>query len=116
MKIDIEEFNLKDVQVNPDTVLTFPAGLSGFENLKRYSLFHEEGKPTVFWLQSLDDTSVSFSVVEPKSLAIGYEIDLSDEDCNSIDYKDADETLVLVILYRTEAEDAASASRIAASM
>lgn len=111
MKIDLAKFGLKDVPVNPDAVLTFPKGLVGFEECKRYTLFHEEGKPTVFWLQSLDDPALSFSVMSPESLDIQYEIELSDEDCALIDLKDPAEATVVVILYREAADD----GRIAAN-
>lgn len=105
MKIDIERFGLKNVPVNPETQFTFPIGIAGFEDCKHFQLFHEEGGSTVFWLQSLDDTSVMFSVVSPDSLDMAYEIELSDEDCALIDLQSADEALVVVIVYRDEAEN-----------
>lgn len=104
MKIDIAKFGLKDVPVNPDAVFTFPQGLLGFENCKRFTLFHEEGKPTVFWLQSLDDENISFSVVEPGMIDICYEIELSEADCTLLDMKDTSEIVIVVILYRKEAD------------
>ena len=55
MKIDIERLGLKNVPIDPESVFTFPDGIAGFEDCKRFKLFHEEGKATVFWLQSLDD-------------------------------------------------------------
>lgn len=114
MKIDIDQYGLKDVQVNPDTVFTFPQGLVGFEQNTRYSLFHEEGKPTVFMLGSLDDPQLVFSVVPPEMLDIEYEIELSEEDCKLIDLKDPSEAVVVVIVYREPATDA-TGSKIAAS-
>ena len=104
MKIDIERFGLKNVPVNPDTQFTFPAGIAGFENCKTFQLFHEEGQPTVFWLQSLDDTSVMFSVVSPETLDMEYQIELSDEDCALIDLQSAEDALVVVIIYRNESD------------
>lgn len=105
MKIDIAKFGLKDVPVNPDAVFSFPQGLVGFEEAKRFTLFHEEGKPTVFWLQSLDNPQLAFSVVEPESIDLQYEMELSDEDCALIELKDAAEAVVVVILYREEADN-----------
>jgi flagellar assembly factor FliW len=100
MNIDIGQFGLKDVPVNPDTIFTFPNGLSPFEDHKRYSIFHEEGKPSVFWLQSLDDPQLSFPIMAPEKLDIGYEIELSDEECALLKLKSVDDAVVLVILYR----------------
>jgi len=104
MKIDIERLGLKDVSIDPETLFTFPQGIAGFEDNKRYKLFHEEGKATVFWLQSVDDTSVSFPIVAPEALDIEYQIELSDADCELLDLKSADEATVVVIVYRSEAE------------
>lgn len=104
MKIDIERFGLKDVFIDPETLFTFPQGIAGFEDNKRYKLFHEEGGATVFWLQSVDDTSVTFPIVAPEALDIEYQIELSDADCELLDLKSADEATVVVIVYRNEAE------------
>ena len=80
MKIDIDRFGLKNVQVDPDTLFSFSQGLAGFDEQKRFKLFHEEGGKAVFWLQSIDDTAVSFPIVTPDALDIAYEIELSDEE------------------------------------
>lgn len=111
MKIDIAKFGLTDVPVNPDAVFSFPQGLVGFEDARRFTLFHEEGKPTVFWLQSLDDPQLAFSVVPPESIDVQYEMELSDEDCALLELKDPAEATVVVILYR----EAADNGRIAAN-
>lgn len=103
MKIDIDQFDLKDVPVNPDAVFTFPKGLGGFEDCTRFTLFHEEGKPTVFWLQSLDDPGLAFSVVPPESLDIAYQIELSDDDVSLLGLADPADAVVIVIIYRDEA-------------
>ena len=104
MKIEIERFGVKDVPVDPETLFTFPQGIAGFEQCKRFKLFHEEGKPTVFWLQSVDDLSVMFPIVSPETIDLQYEIELTDEDCGLIDLTSAEEAVVAVIVYRSEAE------------
>lgn len=104
MKIDIERFGIKDVPVDPETLFTFPQGIAGFEQCKRFKLFHEEGKPTVFWLQSVDDLSVMFPIVSPETIDLQYEIELTDEDCGLIDLASAEAAVVAVIVYRSDAE------------
>ena len=111
MKIDIDRLGLKNVPVNPDTLFTFPQGLAGFEDCKRFKLFHEEGGGTVFWLQSVDDLAVMFPIVAPDALDIEYQIELSDEDCALIGLTDTQNAAVVVIIYRDEAEN----GRIAAN-
>jgi len=114
MKINIDKFDLKDVPVSPDHVFTFPEGLVGFEAQKRFALFHEEGKPTVFWLQSLDDSKLSFPVTSPDRLGIDYQIELSEADCKLLDLNDPEEAIVVVIVYRDDVTDA-DGGKIAAS-
>lgn len=105
MKIDIERLGLKNVVVDPASLFTFPDGLAGFENDKRFKLFHEEGKPTVFWLQSVDDPDVMFPVVVPGQLDLEYQIELSDADCALIELQNPDDAAVVVIIYRDAAQD-----------
>lgn len=114
MKIDIERLGLKNVTVDPQTLFTFPAGIAGFENCKSYKLFHEEkpaATPTVFWLQSIDDSEVMFPVVAPEALDIEYQIELSDDDCALIDLQSPEDVAVVLIVYR----DPAAGGKIAAN-
>lgn len=105
MKIDIERLGLKAVPVDPETLFTFAEGLAGFEDCKRFKIFHEEGKPSVFWLQSIDDTNVMFPIVTPEALDLEYQIELSDTDCALLGLEDAEDAVVAIIVYRDEAAD-----------
>jgi flagellar assembly factor FliW len=115
MKIDIDRFGLKNVQVDPVTLFTFPKGLAGFENCKRFKLFHEEGGGTVFWLQSVEDTSVAFPIVSPDAIDVAYEIELSDEDCALIGVEDVSDVVIVVIVYREETGKGPDGGQIAAN-
>lgn len=111
MKIDIERFGLKEVPVDPETVFTFAEGLAGFAQCKRFKFFHEEGKPTVFWLQSLEQSDIMFPIVAPDMLDIEYQIDLSDADCALLDLEKAEDAAIVVILYRNETSGIAANTR-----
>jgi flagellar assembly factor FliW len=114
MKIDIERFGLKNLTIDPKTLFTFPAGFAGFEDCKRFKLFHEEGlasTPKVFWLQSVDDSEVMFPIVAPEALDIEYQIELSDDDCALIDLQSPADIAVVLIVYR----DSAAGGKIAAN-
>ncbi|WP_291994507.1 flagellar assembly protein FliW [Candidatus Accumulibacter sp. ACC003] len=111
MKIDLEHFGLADVPVDPDTVFTFAEGLAGFADCRRFKIFHEEGKATVFWLQSLDDPALMFPIVEPEVLDLEYQIELSDADCELLGLERPEDATVVVIVYR----DPAAGGKIAAN-
>lgn len=103
MKIDIERLGLKEVPVDPEMIFTFAEGLAGFENCRRFKIFHEEGQATVFWLQSLDDTLTMFPIVTPGALDLEYQIELSDADCALLGLENADDAAVAIMVYRDEA-------------
>jgi len=105
MKIDIDRLGLKNVDVDPDTLFNFPQGLAGFEEHRRFKLFHQEGGSTVFWLQSVDDSQVMFPIVVPEALDLAYDIELSDEDCAVLGLSDPSDAAVVVIVYRDASAD-----------
>jgi flagellar assembly factor FliW len=110
MKIDIERLGLKEVPVDPETLFTFAEGLAGFEDCKRFKIFHEEGKDSIFWLQSVDDTKVMFPIVTPQAIDLEYQIELSDADCALLGLESMEDATVAVIVYRNEAADGSIAA------
>lgn len=97
--IRIESPRFGTLEISPERVIEFPAGLPGFEDAKRFSLFHPEGDdPKYFVLQSLDIPDLAFHVTDPSRLGFTYEIALSDEESAAIGMKDPAETVVAVIL------------------
>jgi len=55
-----------DLAYEDDRVVTFPGGLLGFEEMKRYVLLNVKGPDYPFrWLQSLDEPGLAFLLFEP---------------------------------------------------
>lgn len=55
-----------------DDLVTFVGGIVGFPDLRQFVLIqHQEGSP-YRWLQSVDDGSVAFLVVNPTEFVPGY--------------------------------------------
>lgn len=101
MKIDTTRFG--ELEVNPQAILTFPRGLSGFENCTRFQLLHEDTPgPVVFYLQSVDDAAISFSIVDPALFGLNYELTLSDEEVALLQADDANEVGVVLIVYKQQ--------------
>lgn len=112
MKIDSARFG--ELEVNPETILTFPNGLSGFENCTRYQLLHEVDKegPVVFYMQSLDDPAVTFSIVDPTLFGFNYELTLSDEDVALLQAESPNELAVVLIVYKPQGGESDVAANI----
>jgi flagellar assembly factor FliW len=110
IKLNLPRFGGVTVEFEPDSVIVFPAGLPGFESCTRFKLFHEEGKPNINWLQSLDKPEVLFSLRDPALMNLSYEVVLSDVDEKMLEAAPGDELLVALIVYKDEpAENQAAA-------
>ena len=93
------------LEVAPDRIIEFPRGLPGFEELRRYSLFHPEseaGVPPYFILQSVDDPGVAFNIADPALFGFNYEINLPDEELAVLNLADPTEAAVVVMLVKEE--------------
>lgn len=86
----------------PENTLQFPEGIPGFETQKSFRLIHdaEQEKPSVHYLQAVDDPDVQLPVVDPRSLQVDYEITLSDEECELLQLEDPADCAVLLVLFR----------------
>ncbi len=93
------ELNIDDSQV-----ITFPAGLPGFENNKRWTLFHEVDDHgnmvggVVVHLQSIDDEKLSLPLTDPNLFGFNFELELSDEEAADLKIEDPTDVLVLTTL------------------
>jgi flagellar assembly factor FliW len=65
-------------------VISFPCGLIGFEETRKYILINDESSQPFLWLVSLEDSELSFPVVVPTFLAEGYAADVSPKDETSV--------------------------------
>ena len=102
--MNVDTYLFGNVEVSAEKVITFPNGLVGFEDSKRYMLVHEEGQAATvsYTLQSLDDPALAFQIVDPTSLGFHYELGLSDAENVLLQMPAAEEVAVMQILYKQE--------------
>ncbi len=63
-----------EFEYDPSHVLSFPAGMIGFEDLHRYILINDEDSKPFLWLVSLEDGEIAFPLIIPSLIAEEYEI------------------------------------------
>lgn len=104
----VETYLFGSVEVNPETVITFPAGLVGFENAKRYMLVHEDIKSGLasFTLQSIDEPNLAFQIVDPTALGFNYELALSDAENAMLQTPEAEDVAVMLVMFKQDGETA----------
>jgi flagellar assembly factor FliW len=99
-KFTLKRFGGETIEFDEKSVITFPAGLPGFETCKRFKLINEVDKPTFFFLQSLDNPAVLFSLGDPALLNLSYEVTLSDAEQKLLEAAPGDELVLVVIVYK----------------
>ena len=96
MRIDTLRFG--EIEIADDAVLTFPAGLLGFPEARRFCLLPYADGHSVHWLQSVNDAALAFLSVDPHEFFPDYEIELSEADALPLRLGRAEDAAVLALL------------------
>jgi flagellar assembly factor FliW len=81
-----------------DIIVSFPAGLIGFEKYTEYRLFEpSDGYPLRF-LQSVEQPDISFACMDAAAVKMDYEVPLGEEDSKFLALEKPEDALVLVLI------------------
>lgn len=109
--IHIDSPRFGHLEVEPSRVIEFPVGLAGFEDCKRFSLFHpDEDNPRYFILQSLDDPAVAFHIADPAEFGFQFDVALSEEEAALLQLDDPAQAAVVVLLMKGAADPSLQAN------
>ncbi len=84
--------------VRPDALLTFPSGILGFPDGRRYVILDHDTDAPFKWLQSLDEPGLAFVILDPASFYPDYDVQVPHEALLEVDGKDDDELILSVLL------------------
>lgn len=76
----IQTSRFGQVKLENEDILTFPEGLLGFQDLKKFVLLDDPNDDIFAWLQSCDSPAIAFPVLEPELFAENYKINLNRTD------------------------------------
>jgi flagellar assembly factor FliW len=75
-----------------------PFGLIGLTHLRRFEISPVLGGEPFVRLASLGDEEIEFLAIEPRDIIPGYEIELSDEDCEALRITNSEDAIVFNIV------------------
>lgn len=84
--------------VRPDAVLTFPSGILGFPDCRRYVILDHDTDAPFKWLQSLDEPGLAFVILDPVYFHPEYDVQVPHEALLEVESKDNEELIVSVLL------------------
>lgn len=76
----IQTSRFGEVEITEEDIIQFPEGLLGFSDLRRFVLLDDPNDEIFAWLQSCEDSSIAFAVLEPELFAGNYKVQLSKHD------------------------------------
>ncbi len=84
----IQTSRFGQVQLTEDDILTFPEGLLGFQDLKKFVLLDDPNDDIFAWLQSCESPAIAFPVLEPELFVDNYKVNLNRTDLESLGMQD----------------------------
>jgi flagellar assembly factor FliW len=86
-----------NVDIDERQILTFPGGLIGFGQFKKYALLDAAQQP-FYWLQSMEVMEIAFVLINPLVFRPDYKPDVPEEDREELDLESLEDLLVFSIV------------------
>ena len=94
----IETPRFGKLEVKDERIVTFPEGILGFRDFKKY-FFHQPSPDTVlFWMQSIELPALAFIVTDPRVFKPDYRVNVTAAQLEPLEMKDPGQASVWVIL------------------
>lgn len=87
-----------EVEIDDRSIIEFPEGLPGFEDLKKFVIMRCEQTDPIQWMQSIENEYIVMPVINPFLLDETYHIEVNDEELNVIETFDEEDMIVLCIM------------------
>lgn len=85
------------VEISEEQIINLPNGLLGFDDYHKFALIDCHVKPLI-WMQSLEESSLAFLLIDPFLVCPDYEADIDDEDLAKICIDDPSRVLVMTLV------------------
>lgn len=90
------------IEIAEDRVITFPKGLLGFPQARRYCLLEPGEDACFFWLQSLDEPGLAFVVTDPALFVPDYSVPIRPEQLEELGLTRTEDAQVFVIVNKVD--------------
>ena len=100
--MDVFTSHFGRISVESDDVLSFPAGLLGMEDCRRWVLLADLQNDAVAWMQSIDRPAVAVAVVTPRRFVPDYQMRIPRHELAPLQLADVKHAKVLLIMGKTD--------------
>lgn len=88
-----------EIEIDESKIITFEDGIIGFPDMKKFTLIFDEekeGRPSISWLQSMDEPETAFPVMDPLFVCETYNPSVEEELLKNLGTIKEDNLYVLV--------------------
>ena len=88
-----------EIEIDESKIITFEDGIIGFPDMKKFNLIFDEekeGRPSISWLQSMDEPEIAFPVMDPLFVCETYNPSVEEELLKNLGTIKEDNLYVLV--------------------
>lgn len=96
--LTIKTTRFGELKVREDDVITLPSGLIGFPELKKYVLLDHDKESPFKWLQSLEDGSIAFVLINPLLFYPDYVVEVSEGEIDDLNLKSEEDAVISAIV------------------
>jgi len=109
--VAVDSSLLGALTVAPESVFTFPVGMFGFPECRRFALV-PAGREGLYWLQSLEHATLVFLLADPFHFFPGYAVELGSGDRAELRVADAADVAVLCVVTLPRTRDEAPTANL----
>lgn len=102
--MDVRTTRFGVIQIAEDRVITFPKGLLGFPQARRYCLLEPGEDACFFWLQSLDEPGLAFVVTDPALFVPDFSVPVRPEQMAELGLAKLEDAQVFVIVNKVDTQ------------
>jgi len=96
--VKVKTSRFGELQVNKEDILLFKEGVLGFERLKKFFVVDPGDSTLILWLQSVEDSTVAFPIIEPKIFKPDYIVKLLPAELASLELENLSNAKIYSIL------------------
>ncbi|MHB1036269.1 MAG: flagellar assembly protein FliW [Pirellulales bacterium] len=90
------------LEVEPEDLITFPAGLLGLEDCREWILLADAQNDSLGWLQSVLRAEIALAVVSPRRFVPQYQMRVARAELAPLELPEVKEAQVVVIVGKTD--------------
>ena len=96
--IKVKTTRFGEIEVADEETIKLPNGLIGFPELKRFILLDHDKDSPFKWLQSLDDGSIAFVLINPLLFKNNYSVEVTEAEVSDLDLTSEEDAVISVII------------------